>query len=346
MDSSAFLSSIGNFPAFPSNSSDADDSSTSSFRKRMLSPKSADASSRRRADANKPRLASLPVESAPAPPPAEEEDAALGIDLDEQPDPAETPHGTPSLSALRASDDTLVPRFRSQSVGSELSRRSSTSDLSGESSEDDGAREVSGGGATPLTFSNFGSLLPAAFPAWSAGGDQQAMLQGLQMMPFYTSVDQYGRQVMVPYWMPLSAQYIAPSDTASAPQAQSASKANRKHRTRAPAAETNIVSPGKQQRQTRLIVKHKHPHRKKTTETPTNTATDSAGTGSSGDAIEAFSTLETLVSGEMEASLDGSLDVLALELSEGFVLHPTRPYCDEDEEDLFKYLDEEMVASF
>jgi hypothetical protein len=249
---------------------------------------------------------------------------------------------TPSLSALRASGDTLVLRFRSQSVGSELSRHSSTSDLSGESSEDDGAREISSGAAA-LTFSDFGSRFPAAFPMWGAGGNQQAMPPGVQMVPFYTSVDQYGRQVMVPCWMPPSALPAAASETEFAAQPLAAKPA-RKPRTRAPTAETNIVSPGKQIRQPRVIVKH--PRRKKTTETPTNTATDSAGSESSGDPIETFSTLETLVSGEMEASLDGSLDVLALELPEGFVLHPARPYCDEDEEDLFKYLDEEMVAAF
>lgn len=247
-------------PLSQQNGTDTDDSSTSSIRKRLLSPKSAAATTRSRGYASKPRLAPLPVLDPSAPSvlsllgrdqgsanaaaavatTAVAEmvgeamakagghvvpDADLGAALVSPLSPLDSVN----FHGLRQSLETDVPLFHAhhgtlQRTASYSSNAPSASDLSDESSmseEDDTPRSPRFAGSLLPP-----PLLPAGFPTW--GGSSGLSLPpttvgSVQMLPFYTTVDQYGRQVVVPCWMPPSSR-PATSAVASAFAASSSAE--------------------------------------------------------------------------------------------------------------------------
>jgi hypothetical protein len=339
-------------------SAEPDDSSTaSSVRKRLLSPKSAAATTRSREAANKPRLAALPVEDTSdathAAPTASAEDCANVT-------PTSPLKGLADFTHVRESLDTAVPLYRSRSstnLTQDANFSAAASDLSDEGStaSDEGFPRLSAG-VIPAVF-----CPPSGFPAWN-GAPLPAAVGNIQMMPFYSTVDQYGRHVMVPCWMPpastpststsasvlaAASQLITSTSTSAAEEAEVSlrgAKPARKPRARRTktsnssdaAGLSNIVSP----------VKPSHARvrrRKAVTDTPTNTLTslDAQQLDTLDEA------LSTLVSSELDADLDGTLDAFALEL-EGFGLGRSGQAGDEDgeEEDLFQYLSDDPLSGY
>jgi hypothetical protein len=335
---------------------ETDDSSTaSSVRKRLLSPKSAAATTRSREAVNKPRLAALPVEDTSdathAAPTASAEDCANVT-------PTSPLKGLADFTHVRESLDTAVPLYRSHSSNNltqDANFSAAASDLSDEGStaSDEGFPRLSAG-VIPAVF-----CPPSGFPAWN-GAPLPAAVGNIQMMPFYSTVDQYGRHVMVPCWMPpasttstsasasvlaAASRLITSTSTSAAEEAEVSArgaKPARKPRARRTktsnssdtAGQGNIVSPVKPLRVRR---------RKVVTETPTNTLTslDEQQLDTLDEA------LSTLVSSELDADLDGTLDAFALEL-EGFGLGRSGQTGDEegDEEDLFQYLSDDPLSGY
>ena len=190
-------------------------------------------------------------------------------------------------------------------------------------------------------------------PFWGMSGANTGSFEppkGVQMMPFYPSVDTFGRPVMLPCWLPPSVPQLqtatttthstsTPTNTteSNAVLSSSGSSKTKKLRriasapsitadTTAAGIDSHIVSPVK-----------KNNRGRRTTKTDGTTTETSLSSANLCDTLE---TLDTIVTTE----LDGELDAFALDLDVGCD-GDDRPYCDEDEEDLFRYLSEDMAGT-
>jgi hypothetical protein len=340
---------------------ETDDSSTaSSVRKRLLSPKSAAATSRSREAANKPRLAAVPVDDGTEPPHGAPRGSAVDSDECANVTPTSPQKGLADFTHVRESLDTAVPLYRSHSstnLTQDANFSAAASDLSDEGSTASDERFP----RFPACVSSSVIRPPSGFPTWN-GAPLPAAVGKIQMMPFYSTVDQYGRHVMVPCWMPpasttstsasasvlaAASQLFTSTSTSAAEEAEVSprgakpARKPRARRTKASnssdtAGQSNIVSPAKPAN-TRVR------RRKVVTDTPTNTLTslDAQQLDTLDEA------LSTLVSSELDADLDGTLDAFALEL-EGFGLGRSGQAGDEDgeEEDLFQYLSDDPLSGY
>jgi hypothetical protein len=342
---------------------ETDDSSTaSSVRKRLLSPKSAAATTRCREAANKPRLVALPVDDGTEPSHGAPPGSAVVTADCANVTPTSPQMGLADFTHVRESLDTAVPLYRSHSSNNltqDANFSAAASDLSDEGStaSDEGFPRLSAG-VLPAVF-----CPPSGFPAWN-GAPLPAAVGNIQMMPFYSTVDQYGRHVMVPCWMPpasttstsasasvlaAASQLITSTSTSTSaseeaevtPRGAKPARKPRARRTKTcnssdTAGQSNIVSPVKP-------ANTRGRRRKVVTDTPTNTLTSLDGQQL--DTLD--DALSTLVSSELDADLDGTLDAFALEL-EGFGLGRSGQTGDEegDEEDLFQYLSDDPLSGY